>query len=153
MKVPPYCPNVECRNHFPDSLNDSAKPWFWKIGFRVSQTNPLPIQRYKCKHCGRQFSESTFSVNYYSKKVINLKKLMRCLVSGMSVRAMGRFFNCSPNTINRKLGVIARKKRINSKRQRDLRNDLFPVNYIDREIRKDLAEQSPSTSITSTAMS
>ena len=112
MKVPPYCPNVECRYHFPKNPKHSAKPWFWKIGTRVSQTNPVPIQRYKCKGCGRQFSESTFSVNYYSKKVINLKKLMDCLVSGMSVRAMGRFFGCSPNTINRKLGVLARQSAV-----------------------------------------
>ena len=31
-------------------------------------------------------------------------------------------------------------KRINSKKHRDLRNELFSVNYFDRELRKDLAE-------------
>lgn len=37
------------------------------------------------------------------------------------------------------------QKRINSRKHRDLRNELFPVNYIDREIRKDLAEHHRET--------
>ena len=36
-------------------------------------------------------------------------------------------------------------KRISSKKHRDLRNELFSVNYIDRELRKDLAEHHRET--------
>ena len=109
MEKPPFCPNPECRNHFPENIIQNKKAWYWRLGFRSPKTSPLPVQRYKCRYCGKYFSESTFSVNYYAKRIIDLKTLMRCLVSGMSIRAMGRFFGCSPETINRKLGILSRQ--------------------------------------------
>ena len=109
MKRPPFCPSVSCRYHLPENIKRASKPWFWKLGSRMTKTNPRSILRYKCKNCGKQFSESTFSINYYSKKIINMHKLKDCLVSGMSIRAMGKFFNCTTNTINRKIGILARQ--------------------------------------------
>lgn len=34
---------------------------------------------------------------------------MQCLVSGMGVRAIARLFNCAPDTINRKICILARQ--------------------------------------------
>lgn len=109
MKNPAFCPNHECKNHFSKNIKKDGSRWFYKAGFYKPQTSLAPVQRYRCKTCGRCFSENTFSVHYCSKKIISLKKIMRYLASGVSIRAMARLFGCAPDTINRKIGILARQ--------------------------------------------
>ena len=109
MKNPRFCPNPACRNHFRKDIEAVRKTWFYKAGTYQILTARYPVQRYKCRDCGRNFSSNTFSVHYCSKRIISLRKIMKYLASGVSIRAMARLSNCAPDTINRKLEILSRQ--------------------------------------------
>jgi hypothetical protein len=111
---PPFCPNSLCICHDPATIRTAPKPkgrnrkWYIKCGFRHLK-NGQPIQMFRCKHCGCGFSTRTFSVDYWEKKHLSYPRLLLMATSCMSVRAMGRSFECSPKTIENKLGRLSRQ--------------------------------------------
>ena len=109
MIKPPFCPNPSCPNHFPEKIKRSNHLWYYRSGYYLIERTKEPVSRYLCKTCGKKFSEQTFSINYFSKKNLNMKKLAISLSSGMSIRAMARFYHVAPTTIIRKVRIIARQ--------------------------------------------
>ncbi len=106
--VPPFCPNKACEYHTIDrDCLDNTHRWYTKRGF-YSHKDGSRYQLYRCSCCGRVFSSTNFFTIYYQKKYIDLRLLMDLLVSGVSLRAMGRLLHCSPATSQHKLGIIAR---------------------------------------------
>ena len=104
MFTPPFCPNKLCSYH-------SAVPpskWWYSEGFHITKTFGA-VPRFRCQSCHKTFSVQTFSVHYWAKKVINLKKLERLSASSMGIRALSREFSCSCETITNRIDRLCRQ--------------------------------------------
>jgi transposase-like protein len=71
------------------------------------------IQRYKCKECGRNFSNATGTLEFRQKKRrVNLS-LFRLLCAGVSMRRSAFLLDIDRRTVDRKLAYLAKKSRLN----------------------------------------
>jgi transposase-like protein len=75
-----FCPNNKCTYNQKLSYKDK---WFRKDGYHPTKAFG-PIQRYRCLHCGKTFSDQTFSLNYYLKKATDFDQLLKQLNSNNS---------------------------------------------------------------------
>ena len=105
MFHPPFCPNKECNKH---SLRARSSAWYVKNG---SYTNKLSgrIQRFRCRHCGTNFSSQTFSIDIFVKKKLPYWRILSHVVTSSGIRDMARLLKVSPNTINNRIGRMARQ--------------------------------------------
>ncbi len=71
MIRPQFCPNKNCHMHYIDYFNED---WLIKKG-QYSTKNFSAIQRFKCLFCRCGFSESTFRLDYYVKKITSYERL------------------------------------------------------------------------------
>lgn len=106
MTTPPFCPNPECREHH--RVGRAPTRWWVSNGHYVSNRSGR-TRRFRCVVCGRQFSEATFSTEYFTKKRLNLPRLHRLLVNGNSVRATARQMFVSPTTITHRIMLLCRQ--------------------------------------------
>ena len=61
--APPFCPCPSCVFH--------CSPIGWRVvrdGFYSRQASPTRIQRFRCRHCRRRFSQQTFRTTYWLKR-------------------------------------------------------------------------------------
>jgi hypothetical protein len=101
--TPPFCPNPDCDFH----LNPEG--WrFLKAGFYERMCRPQKIQRYRCAHCSRYFSEQTFSVTYWLKRPELLASVFEATLSGTAHRQLARFRSCSPSTVMHHVARLGR---------------------------------------------
>mgnify|MGYP006298287883 CR=1 FL=1 len=107
MHHPPFCPNPQCVNHR-YVLKENKYNWFAKDGFYSTKVYGK-IQRYKCKHCKIRFSKQSFSIDYYAKKKVNYKNLMKELVSTSNISDISRRFKVSHNTVLNKIRRLSRQ--------------------------------------------
>ncbi len=121
LTIPPFCPNAACKYHHPDSIpSSSRKKWYRKDGTYQPKHSSTPIQRFVCTGCGCRFSAQTFSLDYGVKTHLPYR---RCL-AGVEWISQRMVPATAPRTLN---------------------NDLFAVNYFDREIRKDQSNHTRET--------
>jgi transposase-like protein len=66
------------------------------------------VQRFKCKYCGRGFSERTTSIDYYTKRNINYQYIWDSVNGGESVSAIARHTGFSPQCIQNRLDRLGR---------------------------------------------
>jgi transposase-like protein len=105
MDKPQFCPNKECAYHKPGS--QPAK-WYQNVGYHHTKAHGA-VKRYACNECHKTFSDQTFSVHYFTKKVVDLKDLMKRHASGESTRAIGRNINASTGTVQNRLERLGRQ--------------------------------------------
>jgi len=105
MKQKLFCPNPKCDFH---SLNNENNNWYIKIGFYSTNTFG-EVQRYKCKHCNKKFSEQTFNLDYYAKKKIDYYLLLCQLTTKSGLRDMSRFMELSLGTISNRISRLSRQ--------------------------------------------
>jgi transposase-like protein len=92
--APPFCPNEDCAFH------SGATAWRYKrAGFYQREQAPRRIQRYRCCHCRRYFSDQTFSTTYWLKRADLLEPILRGIVAGSAFRQLGRSLDVSPQTV------------------------------------------------------
>ena len=104
MPRPMYCPNLECGNHF--KLQGETE-WYRKAGtYRTKAFGP--VQRYRCLECGKNFSDQSFSIDYYAKKEIDYTALYWLVCSALSLRAISRAMKVSLGTVSNRLGRMRR---------------------------------------------
>ncbi len=95
--VPPWCPNQRCAFH-----RDTDLPWHWvRAGFYSRQARPQRIQRFRCEHCGRYFSEQTFRSDYWLKRPGLLPETFHALTHCTGYRQLARKHGGSPQTVMR----------------------------------------------------
>lgn len=93
--APPFCPNPACKFHC-----EPGPCWRWvRAGFFRRQAAPHRIQRFRCDHCGRYFSEQTFRTTYWLKRPELLKLVFEALVQCAAFRQIARPLAASPQTI------------------------------------------------------
>jgi transposase-like protein len=68
-------------------------------GFFDRQAAPIRVQRFRCCHCRRRFSEQTFRTTYWLKRPKLLPQVLRGLVSCACLRQLARALEASPQTI------------------------------------------------------
>ena len=84
MSIPRHCPNPECRNfHHPQ------KGWYYHCGSYETIAHGS-VQRYRCKTCGKTLSRQTFSIHYYTKRRLDLRRVFTRLRGGASIRDIAR---------------------------------------------------------------
>lgn len=92
--APPFCPNPHCPCH------RAAAHWrYIRAGFHARRAEPQRIQRYRCCHCRRHFSDQTFRTSYWLKRPELLLRLAEGLVAGSAFRQLARSHECSPQTV------------------------------------------------------
>jgi len=99
--TPPFCPNDRCRYH-----TGSTTSWRWvRAGFYSRRASPQRIQRFRCDHCRRYFSEQTFRTTYWLKCPKLLAESFHAMTHCTGFRQLARKLECSPQTI---LGQVRR---------------------------------------------
>ena len=68
-------------------------------GFFTRDAAPLRVQRFRCRHCWRRFSEQTFRTTYWLKRPALLVPVLHGLVSCAGLRQLARALEASPQTI------------------------------------------------------
>ena len=100
-----FCPNSKCELH-----NKQFKLNKWYYGYGTYKTKTFGIvQRYKCRRCGHTFSEQTFSIDYYAKRIINYEELLKKIISTSSNRDISRDFGISTGTVSNKISRLSRQ--------------------------------------------
>ena len=99
---PQFCPNADCTAH-----HHRQKGRWWVRWGKYSTVLCGEVQRYKCRVCGKGFSEQTFSLDYYAKRKVEYSQLSRAVSGCMGVRALGRLFQVSRGTIENKIFRLA----------------------------------------------
>jgi transposase-like protein len=92
--APPFCPNPHCPCH-----RATAHWRYIRAGFHGRRAEPQRIQRYRCCHCRRHFSDQTFRTSYWLKRPELLEHLAEGLVAGSAFRQLARSHECSPQTV------------------------------------------------------
>ena len=92
---PPFCPNPDCAYH-----RVSGPGWpVVRTGFYARLAPPHRVQRYRCRHCRRQFSDQTFSLTYWLKRPELLIEIASSLVGCSGYRQIARARACAPTTV------------------------------------------------------
>ncbi|MFN8589375.1 MAG: hypothetical protein U0704_16405 [Candidatus Eisenbacteria bacterium] len=93
-QAPPFCPNPRCPFH--------AAPHGWRYqrdGHHCRLAPPHRVQRYRCCHCRRRFSDQTFRTTYWLKRPELLLPVFHGLLSCSCLRQLARAQECSPQTV------------------------------------------------------
>ena len=96
------CPTPSCPHHNPNPTTQ----WYDYHGSYTSCG--VARQRYRCRSCGRTFSERTLSINYWAHFDIDYPLLISLIASGLSVRGLSRHFDISVKTVQNRIGRLAR---------------------------------------------
>ena len=112
MRRPPFCPHRGCPCHIdpdsPESATLARRRWFKRNGSYPTNVRG-PIARFKCLECGRGFSTQTFSLDYYTKRIIDYDAVRRELCSSSGVRASSRSLGCSCDSVTNRTSRLARQ--------------------------------------------
>jgi transposase-like protein len=124
--IPPFCPNPRCPWH------TAADTRGWRVqrrGARAVQRAPRPTRRFRCLHCGRWFSDATFSLDYWKKKPGLAPRLYPLIVDGKALRQAARTLGVGPSTVKRHERQLARQALLHLERalRRLLRRLAEPV--------------------------
>lgn len=93
MPVPKHCPNPSCSNFsFPH------RGWYYRSGTYQTACHGS-VTRYRCKQCGKSLSDQTFSLFYYTKRRVDLRRVFTRLRGGGSLRDIAREHGVSRTAI------------------------------------------------------
>lgn len=104
-----------------------------KFGHYYRKSDRKWIQRFKCTLCLHYFSSSSTSPCYGQKKRHINGKLLKLLVSGVSLRRSSRLLKVSQITVARKLEFLGARARLANHRQRQKMMDIRKIQFDDME--------------------
>jgi hypothetical protein len=99
-----FCPNPRCRRH---RLGQSDSTWYYRHGHHDTHAFGR-VQRYRCRACGRTFSDQTFLLNYWLKKATDFRALGREINSSSSGNFVGRHHHFSADSLRIRQDRLAR---------------------------------------------
>jgi len=82
---PPFCPHDDCLCH----QDPPPTRWWHRRGHYTSHLKGQ-IPRFTCAICGRSFSSQSFSLDYWTKKKVDIKRIFYSLISASGLRDMAR---------------------------------------------------------------
>lgn len=108
-----FCPNPDCA--FPFNLI--------RDGYFRRKDDSKKVQRFRCRTCGKRFSNATFSENYNQKKRRINFTFLKYYASGLSIRRCALLLNVNPKTVDRRVAFLGKKcARLNEKFRQKKRN-------------------------------
>ncbi|MFW6214258.1 MAG: hypothetical protein ACOC8L_15310 [Spirochaetota bacterium] len=112
MTRPPFCPNKECECHIdphsPQADTLSTRRWYKRNGSYPTLVRGDVI-RFKCRVCGCGFSEQTFSLDYFVKRIIDYPTVQMHVCSCSGIRAAARALGCSCDSVSNRISRLARQ--------------------------------------------
>jgi hypothetical protein len=105
MHIPPYCPNPDCEFH---SYEAAAHTQFWALCGSYTTKVRGSVQRFRCIHCGKGFSERTTSIDYFTKKNLNYGEILRATTAGESLTSIARNLGCSIGSVQNRQDRLGR---------------------------------------------
>ena len=107
MNSPPFCPNPQCEFHHPEAVRKAiVAPFRYYNSYTTLVAGTLA--RFKCKVCGRTFTERIFLLDYYTKKTLSYQEFHRAVSCGESVSAMAKHQHCSVASAQNRLERLSR---------------------------------------------
>jgi transposase-like protein len=104
---PFYCPNPNCKFH-----NVNSKNFYTKYGTTKTLKSPYINQRYRCKNCGKQFSQNTFSIDF-RKRIVELSpSIFELRANGMTYTSISKSLHVSEGCVRLRCGDLARQAMI-----------------------------------------
>jgi hypothetical protein len=67
--------------------------------FAPGHAAPRRVQRYRCRHCRRRFSDQTFRATYWLRRPALLEPVFRALLACAGYRQIARLLDTSPHTV------------------------------------------------------
>ena len=101
--VPPRCPNPDCHFH-----REPVPGFCTRRGYYRPRCRDKPVQRYRCRGCGKKFSVQTFRHDYRDRRPDCNVPLFLLLTSGCGLRQAGRVLRLGVHAVQRKARKIAR---------------------------------------------
>ena len=99
-----FCPRAGCSAH---SLHPPQYRWYYRYGYHHSFGFGR-VQRYRCKLCGKSFSDQTFLLNYWLKKPTDFASLGRQINSSSSSNYVARHHRLSADSMRIRTDRLAR---------------------------------------------
>lgn len=127
-----FCPNPDCA--FPFNLIRDGH-------FRRKEDSKF-VQRFRCKSCGKRFSNATFTETYYQKKRRINFKFLEFYAGGLSIARSARILGVNPKTIARRVLFLGEKCAELNRKARDKRKNIHHV-VIDDLITKENSKLKP----------
>jgi transposase-like protein len=100
--VPLRCPNPECAHH-----HHPARGFCMRWGFHHPRCRSQPVQRYRCRACGKTFSRQTFRHDRRDRRPGVNKRLLELLTSGVGLRQSGRLLGLGLRAVQKKMRKLA----------------------------------------------
>ena len=142
LKAPIGCPNSECLFYL---MRDSIR----KDGTYKRAHDSRVVQRYRCSHCQKRFSHSTFEFEYRQKKRRLNNNVYKLLCSCVSQRRIAKILGVNKKTIERRLPYLGRKYRFLNQRnlgkERRSCKSGFAVVQLDDLVTKENSKLKPLT--------
>ncbi len=100
---PPHCPWPGCSRH-----RATGDFLYKREGSYTRSADRRRVARFRCKSCGRGFSQQSFACSYYAKR----PRLIPCIAAGLNAgsahRQIARTIGCSPSTVTRRAAQLGR---------------------------------------------
>ena len=103
--VPSFCPNPHCGHHYDDQASYAGH---WKHAGSYQTKVVGAVRRFRCSSCGKGFSERTFSIDYYTKRRLDLREIHRAISQSESLSSVARHFSCSVESVQNRQDRLAR---------------------------------------------
>ena len=101
---PDHCPSHNCLYH----LGSRGKWRYKRAGYYLRKSDGKRIRRFRCLHCGVNFSVQSFSTTYYLKKPDIQPRLLFMVVGGMCNSQIADALGVAPSTIDRQIYHLGR---------------------------------------------
>jgi len=105
MKLPDFCPNKSCAYHDPEKDYNG----YYYLSSTYTSKAFGKTQCFRCKVCGKYFSEQTFRLDYYGKKLVDYKQLLDLLKSSSSIRGISKIMEVSVRTVLNRIERLSRQ--------------------------------------------
>lgn len=105
LSSPEFCPNPHCDYH--DRETAAQEKWFHRDGSHLTQSRG-PIQRFRCRSCGKTCSTQTFSIHYWTHRDINFHHLEQMLISCSGQRQIAREMKTTYRLVKNRTQRLAR---------------------------------------------
>lgn len=103
--LPPFCPNPRCAHHHDSEVQYAL---YWRpFGYYMTKVVG-PVRRFKCRACGKGFSERTFSIDYYTKRTLDYREIHRAISQSESVSSVSRHLSCTEDSVQNRIDRLAR---------------------------------------------
>jgi transposase-like protein len=102
--TPPFCPNPDCSHHHD---TPEAYAGYWKESGSYETLVVGTVNRFTCLACRKGFSERTFSIDYYTKRTLDLREIHRAVSQSESVSSIARHLSASVASVQNRIDRLA----------------------------------------------